>query len=433
LVESKGKDSKISRRKFLAYTAAGAVAVGAVAAGAYTFSRSSMPSTPVSTAPVSMEPIKLGFICSLSPPGPYIAGTNVQRGALLAAEHINAAGGVLGGRKIQVISEDDNAAPEKGLAAVTKLATQDKVVAVSGLMMSSVALAIQSACEQYGIPMLIAGAGNPDITAKGFKTTFRAHITDIDRVYALLNFAKSMGFKKFAIIAEDSDWGIGIVKYIDQFKPQIYPDAETKSKVFSRKSVDITPELLEIAAWKPDVLLEGASQMFFYMVCKQSREVGLTKKIPFLVAAPELNQTGAWEAVGEAGVGAIQTESYLPQMKLTQQGVKAVTAYKEKYKEDMEYYGLNGYSDVMNIAQAIQAAKSAVPADIVKALETTELERWGSTIRFPTEKGFFYHQASPPVLLTQYTKLNQAPINATIIYPPEKATGKYVAPTTLYP
>src|SRR5436189_5563967 len=95
------------------------------------------------TAPaLAQKPVKIGVLTPLSPPGDAGAGQFIVRGAKMGAEDVNARGGVLGGRKIELVVEDDSGTPEKGLAGLRKLATQDGVVAVMGQFHSSVNLAV---------------------------------------------------------------------------------------------------------------------------------------------------------------------------------------------------------------------------------------------------------------------------------------------------
>ena len=69
----------------------------------------------------------------------------------MGAEEVNARGGVLGGRKIELVIEDDSGTPEKGSAGFRKLASQDQAVAVVGQFHSSVMTAVQVLAEQFGM------------------------------------------------------------------------------------------------------------------------------------------------------------------------------------------------------------------------------------------------------------------------------------------
>src|SRR6059036_2409488 len=86
----------------------------------------------------AQKPVKIGVLTPLSPPGDAIAGQFIVRGAKMAAEDLNGRGGVLGGRRIELVIEDDGGTPEKGVAGLRKLASQDQVVAVLGQFHSSV-------------------------------------------------------------------------------------------------------------------------------------------------------------------------------------------------------------------------------------------------------------------------------------------------------
>ncbi|NHJ15115.1 MAG: hypothetical protein EAX95_15640 [Candidatus Thorarchaeota archaeon] len=376
-------------------------------------------------APTGPEPIKIGFISGLSPPGAYLAAANIKDGAELAVMHINEDGGLLG-RPVELVIGDSSGQVEKGVAAATKMITEDGVVAIVGMLHSSVVLAVQDICEEYHVPLLPSGAGNVMITAKNLTYTFRAHITDIDRATAWLEFADYMNYTKVAIVAEDTDWGVGGIDWVEKRQPDVYPSCEIQSWVVSRESIDYTPQLLEVKDWEPDMVLEIASQMFFYLVTKQSAEIGLSNETCFVAAAPEMPQEGAWEAVGDAGVGIVETESYHPGMEMTEQGDRATEGWYIEYGHGPEYYGLNGYSDVMCVAQAIELAGSANREAIRDALEGNPLERWGSTITFGTTLGPYFHQASPPVMMCQFTEYGQALEDTTILFPADKATGDYL-------
>ena len=65
------------------------------------------------TPALAQKPVKIGVLTPLSPPGDAAAGQLIVRGAKMAAEDINARGGVLGGRKIELVVEDDSGGKTK--------------------------------------------------------------------------------------------------------------------------------------------------------------------------------------------------------------------------------------------------------------------------------------------------------------------------------
>src|SRR5215469_10545898 len=103
----------------------------------------------LATPALAQKPVKIGVLTPLSPPGDASAGQFIVRGAKMGAEDVNARGGVLGGRKVELVVEDDAGTPEKGVAGFRKLVTQDQVVAVIGQFHSSVMGAVQTLAEQF--------------------------------------------------------------------------------------------------------------------------------------------------------------------------------------------------------------------------------------------------------------------------------------------
>src|SRR5262245_60311710 len=107
----------------------------------------------LATPALAQKPVKIGVLTPLSPPGDAGAGQFIVRGAKMGMEDANARGGVLGGRKIELVIEDDSGTPEKGVAGFRKLAAQDQAAAVIGQFHSSVMAAVQVLAEQFQIPI----------------------------------------------------------------------------------------------------------------------------------------------------------------------------------------------------------------------------------------------------------------------------------------
>src|SRR5947208_12584032 len=161
---------------------------------------------------LAQKPVKIGVLPPLSPPGDASAGQFIVRGAKMAADDVNARGGVLGGRKIELVTEDDSGTPEKGVAGFRKLATLDQVVAVIGQFHSSVMGAVQELSEQFKIPVFATQASARSLTEKHLTYTFRTHVIDPDRVSLWNRWIKQHDFKRVALIAENTDYGVGLVE-----------------------------------------------------------------------------------------------------------------------------------------------------------------------------------------------------------------------------
>ena len=165
------------------------------------------------------EAIKIGV------PGPFSGssaekGTHLKYGVMLAAEEVNAAGGLMGS-KIELVFADTEAKPEVGVSAYEKLITRDKVSFIVGEVNSHVALAIMDVVAKYQTPTILAIPAADDLGAKvqsdlaKYGCIFMADIP-ISRMqegaFVFLEDAIKSGKLKIkdktvALVYEDSSWG----------------------------------------------------------------------------------------------------------------------------------------------------------------------------------------------------------------------------------
>jgi branched-chain amino acid transport system substrate-binding protein len=375
-------------------------------------------------APAAAQaPIKIGMLTPLSPPGDATAGQFIVRGAKMAAEEINGQGGLIGGRKIELVVEDDAGTPEKGAAGLRKLVSQDRVVAVVGQFHSSVAEAVQDLAEQLKVPVFLTQASAKKLTEKHLSYTFRTHVIDPDRVTLYNKWIQQQGFKRVAILAENTDYGVGLIEETKKQFASMNVKAELKTIIFDRAVVDLTPQLLEIKSWKPDLFINVGIGTPMYLISKQAYDVGLIPATPMLISYDAPARPEYWKNLGDKGNYAVFIIYYHPTMKLTPRGEAFRTRYREQFKEEPVYGGLNAYAQVMLLSDAITAAKSDKPDDIVKALLGTKFIGWNGTIAFTRGDGPYWQQWTPPMLFLQYTKPEMPFTEAKIIYPPELKTG----------
>jgi branched-chain amino acid transport system substrate-binding protein len=382
----------------------------------------------LATPALAQKPVKLGVLTPLSPPGDAAAGQLIARGAKMAAEDINARGGVLGGRKIELVTEDDSGTPEKGSAGLRKLATQDQVVAVVGQFHSSVATAVQVLAEQFQVPLFLTQASAKSLTEKHLNYTFRTHVIDPDRCQMWTRWAKERGFKRVALITENTDYGVGLVEETKKAFAALLPGAELKTIIFDRAVVDLTPQLLEIKNWKPDVLFNGGIGTPMYLIIKQAYDVGLHPAVPMLISYDAPVRPEYWKTLGDKGSDVSFIVYYHPSMKLPPRGDGFRKRHIEQFKEEPIYGAFNAYSQVSLVADAINAAKSDKPQDLVKALLANKFEGWNATVSFTRGEGPYWQQWTPPMLVVQFTRPEMAFSEAKIIYPPEFKTGEWMPP-----
>ena len=214
-------------------------------------------------APLGRDPqsttgdILVGFYGSLTGDGASF-GQSSREGSELAVDEINAAGGVLGGRKIKLLVEDDQSKPEEASSAVTKLITQDKVVAVLGEVASRRTLAAAPVAQRYQVPMITPASTNAKVTEVG-NYVFRVCFIDPFQGEVLAKFAyNDLKARKIAVLKQFSeDYSVGltdvIVKDVYGTGGQVFDPVS-----YSSGDSDFRAILTQVRAQKPDALLRLA-------------------------------------------------------------------------------------------------------------------------------------------------------------------------------
>lgn len=370
------------------------------------------------TVVLAQDTIKIGVVGPRT--GPAAAtGKAFEEGIAIALDHINARGGVLG-KKVEVVFEDTGGVPEKAAAAFEKLATRDKVPIVVGESHSSSALAQIEVANRYKVPFIICEAWHDDITKKNYRWVFRAGPVNSGVVdFYIAPFVKENGFKKVAIVRENSDWGVGIAERTEtNMKNMGIPFVTLKVE---REGKDFYTELTKLKAENPDIILAYIYGTGLHFFVSQANEVGLSPKALILDGAgpPSLWDT-FWKNVGKAGELALFMSSMHEKVHLTPTSRKFWEDYKKKFgKDPTDYKTRSIYNVVLVAADAIARAKSTNNEAIVDALEKTNLEVTTGVVKFGLKQGTYeYHQWMPPMLVVQWQDQQQI-----VVYPKEAATG----------
>src|SRR5688572_2412376 len=143
-------------------------------------------------------------------------GQSTHNAIMLAVDEINAAGGV-NGRKIRVLTEDDQSKAEEAANAVTKLISQNNVVAVLGEVASSNSLAAAPICQSNKVPMITPSSTNPKVTQVG-DYIFRMCFLDSYQGESMADYlTKQLKFKRAAILIDvKSDYSTGLAGFFER-------------------------------------------------------------------------------------------------------------------------------------------------------------------------------------------------------------------------
>jgi branched-chain amino acid transport system substrate-binding protein len=374
-----------------------------------------MLATTVSVA-AAQESIVFGVITPLSPPGETSLGQQVKRGSEIAVEYLNEKGGVLG-RKVALSIQDSSGKNEAGVAAYRRLVSNDGAVAVFGFIHSGVNIAVNEVAKEMGIPTMGTQTGASDVTAKRYDIAFRTHAVDPPRAATWLGWAKKNGFKRMSLVAETTDYGIGLVKATEALNKSMNVGLELQTIMFDRTTTDLLPQLLQVKAFKPDAIINiGVGQPLDLMIA-QATTVGLLPTIPMVTSYDAPGRPQHWQLHKEQGVGIHFIAFYTQSSKLSDLGEWFVKKYQDRFKEPPIYSALNGFANAIVIAQAIEMAKTTEPKALIKALETGSFKGWSSVpVTFPRAEGPLFHNWSPPLMILKYTKANQTQADAEVVH-----------------
>jgi branched-chain amino acid transport system substrate-binding protein len=357
-----------------------------------------------------------GLITPLSPPGETALGQLVKRGAELGVEMLNEKGGVLG-RKVVLSVQDSAGKNEQGAAAYRRLVSQEKAVAVFGFVHSGVNIAVNEVAKEMGAPTMGTQTGASDVTAKKYPIAFRTHAVDPPRAATWLGWIKQNNWKRVSVLGETTDYGIGLANETEKQNKDKNLGLEIQKIMFDRTTTDLMPQLLQVKAFNPDVIINiGAGQQLNLMI-SQAHTVGLLPKAQMVTSYDAPARPEHWQLHGEKGVGMNFIGFYSPKSELSPIGKDFAARYEKKYNEPPVYGALNAFANAMIFAQAIEAAKSTESAKLIAALEAGKFTGWSAVpVTFPRAEGPLWHNWSPPLMVLTYTANGQKAADAKVSY-----------------
>lgn len=261
-----------------------------------------MPSAAGNTA--SGDTIKIGLVASLNGDlKPW--GSDSEKGAQLAVEEFNAAGGI-NGKKIQLMVEDSQSAPEKGKTAAEKLISEG-VLGIVGEIASGITAQIGQAAYEKGVPIISPGATRVDITDIG-ANVFRVCYIDDFQGPAMAKFAfEERGKRKIAIMTDvKQPYSKGLSESFARYFKQLGGEIVDEQSYESGQT-QFTGQLTNIKAKNPDALFLSGYFNEVGPIARQAREVGLNVE---LFGGDGWDSSEILTSGGEAIVGGFYVNHY---------------------------------------------------------------------------------------------------------------------------
>jgi branched-chain amino acid transport system substrate-binding protein len=286
-------------------------------------------------------------------------GQSTDEGIRLAIDEVNANGGIKG-KKIKLITMDDQGKAEEAASVVTRLIEQDKVVAILGEVASSRSLAAAPIAQSKKIPMLTPSSTNPKVTEVG-NYIFRACFIDPFQGTVMAKFAHDkLQVKRVAVLRDvKSDYSMGLADFfISKFKElggEIIADTSYQSG-----DVDFKAQLTQLKGKNPEAIFIPGYYTEVGLIARQARELGV--KATLLGGdgwdSPKLFEIGRDAVNGSYFSNHYSTESKEPA------AVDFMNKFKAKYHKQPDGLSSVAYDATKMLIKAIESAPEITPTAI---------------------------------------------------------------------
>lgn len=317
------------------------------------------------TSALGQAPVRIGEI---SPYSALPQGTDgYRKGWQLALEQINASGGVMGGRKMEIISRDDAGKPDVGTRAAEELVTNEKVDVLAGTLFSHVGVAIADFAGRNKIFFL---ASQPLTDAmvweKGNRYTFRLRTSTYTSTQITADMAAKLPAKRWATIAPNYEYGQSAVASFKDALKLKRPDVEFVTEQWpALGKLDAGATVQALLAAKPDAIFNVTFGADLARFAREGNLRGLFKGrevVSLLTGEPEYLDP----LKDETPKGWLVTGYPWYDIK-TPEHVKFVADYKAKFNDTPKIGSLMGYVMVQAMAAILNKAQSTDPEKLIAA------------------------------------------------------------------
>jgi len=329
----------------------------------------------------SKEPVKIGLSAAVSG-GSAASGEAIKRGLQIAIDEINAKGGVLGGRKLELVVRDDEGNPQKGVTIARELVEREKVVAVFGGLHTTVALAQVPVWHELKTPYMGAWAAGTNITRNGQSPNyvFRVSANDdyVDRFlsrYAMETMKKS----KPGLLLENTPWGqsneTGLTKWFGEKGVKA-----VGVERFNWGDPDMSPQLLRLRSAGADHIVLVANAPEGAQVLRSKAKLGWDTA---MISHWGISGGRFAELTGDLSEGVTFLQTYTFFGKQNERGQYVLKMLREKHgiKEPGDVIApvgtANAYDGLHLLALAIEQAGATDGSKVRDALESLKSEHKG--------------------------------------------------------
>jgi branched-chain amino acid transport system substrate-binding protein len=310
------------------------------------------------------DEIRIGALCELSGPASTL-GSQQALGIQMCVDDINRNGGLLG-RKVSLIIEDTETKVATGLAKAKKLVERDGVVALTGVVFSSISVGVQEYVNsQAKIPFINSGSSSPAISQPPACGRYVFQCQPSARAYTMAaQYAAQKKGRRWFFLADDFPWGRDSVKLMKEAIGLLGP-AQTLGEEYAPLGTNnYAPFITKIMAANPDVVGLVVFGAGYSRALKQMQQMGMKAHKHHYF----WSQVDA-AAAGDAAIGMTAAETYTFENPANPRALKFATEFERAQKAWPDPVAARGYTGMELLALAMRAANSTSAEAVVNALE----------------------------------------------------------------
>jgi branched-chain amino acid transport system substrate-binding protein len=374
-------------------------------------------------------PVRIGVMAKFA----QINGAAILNGATLATEEINAAGGVKG-RKVELITYDDQGSASDAVLAFQRAVKQDKVQAIVGTFLSEIAIALTPWAARLKVPYIITGAGADQVgllvkqNYPAYKYVFRSILPASSTARGVCESmgdigVKQLGYGSAVLMTEDAAWTRSYDEFLKTCLPSVGLKIVDSIKVATDTS-DFTPIFQKIESAKPNVIVTGVGIIGNKPVVQWHNQ-----QVPLLMMGYNA-QAGAsafWKETSGATNGVVTFTAASEDSPLTPKTVPFAKAYLARFNTTAAAHSFATYDAIYLLKDAIERSGTTDADPLTDALEKADYVGASGRIVFqgpddPLTHDMKYGNGFVTGVSIQWQEGKQV-----TVWPPNAATGKVVS------
>ena len=318
------------------------------------------------------KPIVIGEISSYSTVPAFTVP--YRNGWQMAAEEINAAGGLIGGRKVEVVSRDDAGKPDDATRHAEELLSKEKVDLLMGTFLSNVGLAVSDIALRNKV-LFVAAEPLTDalVWDRGNRYTFRLRPSTYMQAAMLAQEAAKLPVKRWATVAPNYEYGQSAVNNFRELLKAKRPDVEFVAEQWpGLGKLEAGATIQALAAAKPEAIFNVTFGADLTKFVREGNQRGLfegREVVSMLTGEPEYLDP----LKDETPKGWIVTGYPWDQFS-SPAHQKFVEAYKKRYNEAPRLGSVVGYTTLMAVAEAVRKAGSTDTEKLIAAFRGLKFE-----------------------------------------------------------